>query len=105
MVSNLKSEIKLWDYNRAKVIKIYKGHVNSKFSLVNDFSLPDTRPLIVSGSEDKCVYLWDLQDMQLMQRLEGHKDVVNCVAAHPKKRMIVSGSFDKCIRVWENKEK
>ncbi|GJR32175.1 reverse transcriptase domain-containing protein [Tanacetum coccineum] len=31
---------------------------------------------IVSGSEDHCVYIWDLQGKNLLQKLEGHTDTV-----------------------------
>lgn len=57
---------------------------------------------IVSGSEDHCVYLWNLQGKNLVQKLEGHTDTVISVSCHPLAKMIVSAGLekDRTIRVW-----
>lgn len=57
---------------------------------------------IVSGSEDHCVYLWDLQAKTLIQKLEGHTDTVISVTCHPNKNMIASAGLDadKTVRIW-----
>ena len=56
----------------------------------------------VCGSEDKCVYIWDVQTKQLVQKLEGHTDTVVGVSVHPKVNMIASCALagDATIRVW-----
>ena len=33
---------------------------------------------IVCGSEDNMVYIWNLQTKEIVQKLEGHTDVVLC---------------------------
>ncbi|KAG2330829.1 hypothetical protein Bca52824_002009 [Brassica carinata] len=43
---------------------------------------------IVSGSEDNCVYLWDLQHRTILQKLEGHTDAVISVSCHPVQNAI-----------------
>jgi hypothetical protein len=61
--------------------------------------------MVVAGSEDGKVCLWDLQTKQLLQTLEGHTDVVLGVAAHPSRELIATGGTDKdlrSIRIWEH---
>ena len=63
------------------------------------------RPVIVSGSWDETVRVWDLESGEpLGQPLEGHRDLVFDVTLGERKdgrRIIVSGSVDKTVRVWD----
>ncbi|KAK6141341.1 hypothetical protein DH2020_024920 [Rehmannia glutinosa] len=84
-----------------KFLKIYTGHVNRVYCIMPTFSVSGEK-YIVSGSEDKCVYLWDLQGKNLVQKLEGHTDTVVSVSCHPTVNMIVSAGLDndRTVRVW-----
>jgi COMPASS component SWD3 len=56
----------------------------------------------VSGSEDRSVYIWDVQTKQVVQKLEGHGDTVVGVACHPRLSLIASCSLgnDPTVRIW-----
>lgn len=58
---------------------------------------------LISGSDDKCVHVYDVEHGQLASSLTGHSDWVLCVAANPdiSKQQIVSCSSDKKIKVWD----
>ncbi|KAI6007452.1 WD40 repeat-containing protein [Pisolithus albus] len=94
------STIRLWNYQNSRTTT---GHH------------------IVSGSEDCRVYIWDLQSRELLQVLEGHRDMVLAVAVcafqyfaddqesethgpqtHPEHAVIASASMEKdpTIRLW-----
>jgi DNA-binding beta-propeller fold protein YncE len=56
--------------------------------------------MIVTGSNDKTVRLWNLQGKLISQPLQGHEGAVNSVAFSPDGQMIVTGSDDKTVRLW-----
>ena len=55
--------------------------------------------LIISGSVDKTIKIWDINSGECLKTLEGHTNVVMSVFA--KDNLIISGSYDKTIRIWD----
>jgi WD40 repeat protein len=60
---------------------------------------PDGRRLL-SGSDDKTVCLWDVQDGRKQYCLEGHEEAVKSVAFAPDGQRALSGSADTTVRLW-----
>jgi hypothetical protein len=64
------------------------------------------KAVIVSGSHDKTVRVWDLESLQPVSRhLVGHKDFdfvrAAAVGQRQGKAVIVSGSKDSTVRIWD----
>ncbi|KAJ5198747.1 uncharacterized protein N7498_007864, partial [Penicillium cinerascens] len=57
--------------------------------------------LLVSGSGDMTVRVWDPATGALIQTLEGHSDSVHSVAFSPDGRLLASGSEDQTVRLWD----
>ena len=71
--------------------KILKGHTKNLISvLVKD-------NLIISGSLDKTIRIWDIDSGCCLKTLEGHRDYVKSIFV--KDNLIISGSDDKTIRI------
>jgi WD40 repeat protein len=61
---------------------------------------PDGK-IIVSGSADQTMRLWDVTKGQLIRTFEGHTNTVQSVAFSPDGKTIVSGSADQTVRLWD----
>jgi WD40 repeat protein len=65
---------------------------------------PTTRPVVVSGSDDATVRVWDLDARELRYApLEAHQGKVNAIAVGDLhgRPIAISGGNDNTIRVWD----
>ncbi|CAK4134204.1 unnamed protein product [Aphanomyces euteiches] len=83
----------------AVVKYVLEGHDRG----VNWASFHPTLPLIVSGSDDRQVKLWRMNDTKAWEvdTMRGHTNNVSCVIFHPRHELIISNSEDRSIRVWD----
>lgn len=70
----------------------------------------EENPLVISGSMDRMVLVWDLFTRQLLRKLVGHQDRISCISTfifddkqrNMKYPIILSGSVDHQTIVWED---
>jgi len=60
---------------------------------------PDGR-FVVSGSKDRTLKVWDLEQRTEIHTLSGHKDSVRTLAITSDSSYVISGSDDSTIKVW-----
>lgn len=87
----------LFDLRIGKEVIDLTGHSGPVEALA---MTPDGR-MLVSGSEDCTLRLWDLDNKRCMSVLAGHYGSVCSVAITPDGKTVISGSEDKTIRVWD----
>jgi WD40 repeat protein len=80
-----------------KVRASLKGHHNTVKSLA--FSADGK--LLVSGSRDHTIKLWDAQGGTEMATLEGHTREMYTIALTPNGKFLISGGEDRTIRLWD----
>ena len=94
-VGDASGHISIWDLSKARVadgMDLLQGPVTGvAFS-------GDARYMVVSGHEDKG-YLFELAHGDRVA-LEGHSDLVNCVAFAPDGATVATGSADGTVRLW-----
>jgi WD40 repeat protein len=86
----------LWNYKTNKRKRINFVNIRSITSIAKTIS----NDLIVFGSFDKKVRVWNMKTKKFKFILKGHTDYVWCLAIISDK-YIVSGSSDKTIRIWD----
>jgi len=90
--------IHMWDVQTKALRTPFQGHT----SWAESVAISPDGNLIVSGSFDKTIRMWDaMTGKTLGPPLHGHTGMVMSVAISPDSKRIVSGSTDKTIRVWD----
>lgn len=56
--------------------------------------------ILFTGSQDSNIMIWDLNNLQYIGTLPGHRGFVKCLHASYPKKVLCSGSQDRTIRVW-----
>ncbi|ETO35018.1 WD-40 repeat protein, partial [Reticulomyxa filosa] len=111
--------IRLWDVETSKALHVFNGHGNGvwcvEFSPLQSSS-KDTNNIgviggagytICSGSSDKTIRLWDIENTKQLVAFNGHEGYVPSVKYSRNETSIVggnvicSGSGDKTVRLWD----
>src|SRR5262245_3451060 len=82
----------------ATQLRILFAHRRDAFNSVT--WSPDSR-MIVTGSDDSNIRLWDIESGELVRTLEGHQAAVGSVAWSGDGQWLASGADDRTVRVWE----
>eukprot|EP00928_Gymnodinium_smaydae_P085115 TRINITY_DN6843_c0_g1_i1.p1 TRINITY_DN6843_c0_g1~~TRINITY_DN6843_c0_g1_i1.p1 ORF type:complete len:547 (-),score=54.57 TRINITY_DN6843_c0_g1_i1:156-1796(-) len=75
-------------------VHVLAGHTGLVFTVC---SVGD---ILFTGSQDSNIMIWDLNNLQYIGTLPGHRGFVKCLAASYAKKILCSGSQDRTIRVW-----
>eukprot|EP00927_Polykrikos_kofoidii_P050961 TRINITY_DN44784_c0_g1_i1.p1 TRINITY_DN44784_c0_g1~~TRINITY_DN44784_c0_g1_i1.p1 ORF type:complete len:566 (-),score=80.67 TRINITY_DN44784_c0_g1_i1:105-1802(-) len=75
-------------------VHILAGHAGFVLSLCT------VGDVLFTGSQDCNIMIWDLNNMQYIGTLPGHRGFVKCMVPTLARKMLCSGSQDKTIRIW-----
>lgn len=105
LVTGSYRKIKVWRTSPQTGIKSLKdaeplhtlmGHSH----IVCSLAISADGKILVSGSWDQTIKVWQLETGKLLHTLKGHQDRVYAIALSPDGQIIASGSADKTIKLW-----
>lgn len=80
-----------WKYGRFST-KVFKGHTNGVMALQFDENV------LITGSYDTTVKVWDINTGEELRTLRGHTSGIRCLQFDDQKLM--TGSLDSTLRLW-----
>ncbi len=107
---SLDTTVRIWDIQTGACLQVLQEHQQAVLSVAVAPPLANPEPgrfspevqgeLIVSGSQDNTVRVWDAQTGRCVNRLQGHATRIWSVAVHPNGRLLLSGSNDSMLKLW-----
>ena len=92
-VSQKAPRVSLWDLERKECINKYRGHrqeiciIKVAFGGINE-------NLVLCGSEDSCIFVWNREKGDLLAKIEGHTLMANAVHWSPTDPYIFASASD-----------
>lgn len=92
-------EIHIWNIRDMRISQTFKGYKQGRYVIRGCFG-GHNQMLILCGSEDHGVYIWERRSGNLIALLNGHQGTVNTVAcSESDENIFASGSDDKSVIV------
>ena len=93
---SIKTPVVSIDPMKLAVVNTLDGHTGS----VNSIDFSPKGDLLVTGSNDNTVRIWDIESGSLLSTLEGHTDNVTSVIFSKGDDLVFSGSLDGSVKIW-----
>ncbi|KZT69040.1 WD40 repeat-like protein [Daedalea quercina L-15889] len=91
------------DLETGKTVHLFRGHTAPLTCLAfftGNFT-PGSGDVMVTGSWDNTIKLWNTDTKALISSTDAHSDFVKALLVIPSLRLLVSSSSDKIVRLWD----
>ncbi|KAI0664951.1 WD40 repeat-like protein [Cubamyces menziesii] len=95
--------IRKLDLETGKTLQLFKGHTAPVTSLAFVDRTPGSgkEDLLITGSWDQTIRVWDVETKELISTTSAHSDFVKALLVIPSLRLLVSSGSDKIVRFWD----
>ena len=99
LLGSREGPIKVWDISVSTPVALLdlQGHR----SVVVSIAASETHNVVLSGSRDVQLRLWDVRTGMSVRTMEGHTNTVTSVGMDSACGIGISGSFDKTVMTWD----
>jgi WD40 repeat protein len=95
--TGLVGEAIVYSISDRKPLHTLRGHKDSIYSL----AVSPNGKLLVTGSYDQTIKLWDLESGSELKTLTGHNGAIFGLAFHKNGKLLASASGDRTIKLWD----
>ncbi|MBE0645951.1 MAG: choice-of-anchor D domain-containing protein [Bacteroidetes bacterium] len=99
IASGAGNNISILDFTTGNRLRQLTGHTGA----VRSLDISNDGFVIVSGSEDRSVRMWNAISWQEMRALNGHGGAVRSVQLSNAAGRVLSGSSDNSVRIWDGR--
>ncbi|KAF9001932.1 WD40 repeat-like protein [Cyathus striatus] len=97
------SVVRRLDLDSGKTLQLFKGHTGPVTSLAfcDKISGSGDGKILITGSWDQTIKLWDMDTKTLISSTDAHDDFVKALYVLPKLHLLISSGSDKAVRFWD----
>jgi WD40 repeat protein len=77
-----------------------KSHIAVKEGVMS-LALSRDGTRVLTGTKKGGLYLWDIDQRELILQLPGHRSAVMTVSLTPDNQLAISGGYDKSVKLWD----
>lgn len=87
--------ILLWDVATGQSLKRFEGHTKGLACV----KFVDN--IVISGSNDWAVRVWDATTTRCLAELRGHWDLVRAICYIPRRNLVLTGGYDGAVKLFD----
>ncbi|KAG9292705.1 hypothetical protein G9A89_008293 [Geosiphon pyriformis] len=82
------------------IVRSFGGHLNEKTMIKEANFFGGNSQYIMTGSDDRRIFIWDKSNGRIVNILIGDKKVVNCIQPHPFFPIMCTSGIDNDVKIW-----
>ncbi|CAG8463613.1 6420_t:CDS:2 [Ambispora leptoticha] len=95
------TDFNIEEANDEDIVQTFSGHLNEKTMIKEANFFGDRSQYVMSGSDDRRIFVWDKKTGRVINLLIGDRKVVNCIQPHPYLPILCTSGIDNDVKIWQ----